>query len=255
MADPDHLAELEKGVKNWNTWRKRKGIVDTDLSEVKFYDRDFRGANFWRTNFIGARLYKTKFQEANLNEAKLHGAYLESAEFPEASLIRAELNGADLREADLRDTRLSNADLSDANIMGVKYDNKMRCRNTNVSSCCGSQRFVRHVKDLDYLEEFKEKYPVKHFAWSYTSDCGRCWELLFVWCVFIIGLFAIFFDWAGTQRPLISSIMAFTSFGFVDASAHSTGEFVLTCVEAMLGFTMFGCLVSLISSMMARRSG
>ncbi|QJB55762.1 pentapeptide repeat-containing protein [Pseudodesulfovibrio sp. zrk46] len=255
MANLEHKMMLEQGVEAWNEWRNDEPDIIPDLSHADLSGRDLRGANLWRTDFRGASLYMTNFQGANLNEAKFCGAYLESSDFSGTKLIRAKFNMANLLEADLRGARLSNADLSDTNVMGVKYDNRMKCRNNIISGSRGSQRFVQHVSDLDYIEETKEKHPVKHFLWSYTSDCGRCWELLLVWCLFIIGIFAVFFDWAGTQRSLVSSVMAFTSFGFVDSSAHSPGEFVLICIEAVLGFIMFGCLVSLISAMMARRSG
>ncbi|SOB60557.1 putative Secreted effector protein PipB [Pseudodesulfovibrio profundus] len=244
---------------------KGANLREAFLQGAILYSADLQGADLKGADLKGADLLAASLEGADLSGAYLKGARLTSANLNMAFLIEAHLEGARLNGAQLKGAilylahlegaNLIQANLDGASVQGVTYDNAMRCRVINVQNCVGSQRFIRHVADLDYIEETREKHPVKHFLWSYTSDCGCCWELLFVWCVFIVGLFAVFFDWAGTPLPLISSIMAFTSFGFIDANAHSTGELILICVEAMLGFVMFGCLVSLISSMMARRSG
>jgi hypothetical protein len=261
MANQDHVNKLKEGVHVWNQWRKDNPNVEPNLKGETIPSlnmsadinhellamglqsgkalKDPQTALDAKNNYIGY-----DFKGADLRLTDFSGSNLQGAEFQEARLQGAKFQGADLTEANFCGAKVS----------GVEFDNKMKCRGIDVTGCTGSQRFVRHVMDLDYIEETKENHPVKYFAWSYTSDCGRCWELLLVWCVFTIGLFAVFFDWLGTQRSLISSVMAFTSFGFVDSSARSTGELVLICVEAMLGFTLFGCLVSLASSMMARRS-
>lgn len=38
MANPEHLALLQKGVKAWNEWREENPDVEVDLSGAMLYD-------------------------------------------------------------------------------------------------------------------------------------------------------------------------------------------------------------------------
>jgi len=46
MADRKHLAEVKKGVGNWNEWRKQNFGNVPDLSRAKLQGVDLRDADF-----------------------------------------------------------------------------------------------------------------------------------------------------------------------------------------------------------------
>ena len=253
------------------------------LNGALFNRSDMRGANFANAKLdgnphdrIGLTILKARMADdgslipiegagANLGAADLRDtdfrfAELRGAIFTQADLRQALLTGADLRKTNLMGAMLHGADIrcadfSKAQVGGIEYDNTMYCRGAIVDSCIGSQRFSRHVKDLDYIQETKTKHPSKYRWWKILSDCGRSWLRLALWCCVILYSFWAIFDILKVEHPLVTSIMAFTSFGFVDSSMHTTAEFVLICTEAVLGYVMFGALVSLIASQMGRRSG
>jgi Pentapeptide repeats (8 copies) len=96
MADKEHLSILERGVEQWNQWRKDHREIKPDLSGARLRDADLRLANL---------------SEANLSEADFRLADLCRADLRWADLSGARLDGAILRWADL-----TGADLSDANL-------------------------------------------------------------------------------------------------------------------------------------------
>lgn len=220
-------------------------FFEADLSRVKACATQFIRTQLQMSNFDHAEAMGADFSWSAIDHANFQSARLCQTVFRRSTLINVNFRGADIAWANLSDTHIS----------GVEFDDEMNCRGTYVYNSLGSQRFVRHVMDMDYIKETSEKYPLKYFIWKYTSDCGRSWELLSVICLFILGLFAVLFDLVGVKSSLLTSIMAFTSFGFVDTAAHPPKELALICIEAILGYIMFGALVSLVASSMARRSG
>jgi Pentapeptide repeats (8 copies) len=91
MANPDHIAQLKKGVKAWNAWRKEHPNTYPDLS----------GANLMRAN-----LSRTNLQRADLRRAILCWAKLLVADLRSANLSGAVLTEADLTDADLRGSHI-----------------------------------------------------------------------------------------------------------------------------------------------------
>ena len=89
MPDPNHIAELMKGVDAWNAWRRENRDVRPDLRDAKL-------------------------READLREADLRGAHLRETDFH-----GADLSGADLRQAILVNTDLTDADLTSCRIYGI----------------------------------------------------------------------------------------------------------------------------------------
>ena len=107
MANPDHLALLKSGVREWLSWRLDNEDVVPDL-----YAADLLGAEL-----SGAYLVRADLGHANLSHANLSRAYL-----GEASLIGADLTGANLTQADLMGTDLSVANLSGADLCDAKLN-------------------------------------------------------------------------------------------------------------------------------------
>jgi uncharacterized protein YjbI with pentapeptide repeats len=84
MADPNHIAELRKGVAAWNAWRAKNPDIWPDLSEA-----DLRNANLSRANLRDADL-STSF----LSRAVLIGAECSSeTNFSGARLVYADFSG------------------------------------------------------------------------------------------------------------------------------------------------------------------
>jgi hypothetical protein len=127
MANPKHLAMLNKGVASWNKWKQKDrnlgwGLKEADLSEANLRKAKLAGANLSRTLFTrtlldgadlrGTDLFSADLREALVTNANLGSAILISADLGEADLAEARLGGADLSGASLRGADLSLADLS-----------------------------------------------------------------------------------------------------------------------------------------------
>ena len=128
MADPVHIAALERGVNHWNSWRKknpgiRPQLFEADLGDVQLpgvdlSGADLRGAFLSNANLHSANLHGTDFYRASLWRANLSGANVAGADLSSANLNGAVLRGADLSQANLRFARLVATDVSEANFSG-----------------------------------------------------------------------------------------------------------------------------------------
>jgi uncharacterized protein YjbI with pentapeptide repeats len=158
MANPDHIAQLKKGVEAWNAWREDNPDIRPDLSQANLGGADLGGANLSKAylagaNLSGVNLSKAYLAGANLNDANLKGANVRGADLVSATLLRANLNTADLGKAYLfhavlYDANLSGADLGEArfaqaDLRGVKLNKanlreadlfKAQLRNADLSS-------------------------------------------------------------------------------------------------------------------------
>ncbi|MBW2428984.1 MAG: pentapeptide repeat-containing protein [Deltaproteobacteria bacterium] len=125
MAQDNHVAILDSGIKAWNKWRDKNpnllpDLRGADISEEDLRGIDFTGANLSRTNMSGADLSEAVLLGAILYKANLSKADLSDATLRWADLSRANLSGADLTDTDLRRTQLARTDLSNANLTGTK---------------------------------------------------------------------------------------------------------------------------------------
>jgi uncharacterized protein YjbI with pentapeptide repeats len=156
MANPEHLAILKQGSKQWNKWRRKHpyvnmfelGIVQwrehpdafPDLAEADlrqaleqgkwtehpYLDIFELGMERWRKwrnehpnalpDLSGADLSGQDLMEANLGDSDIRDAKLNAAFLCRANLIRA-----DLRDTDLGGANLSGATLRNANLSGVRF--------------------------------------------------------------------------------------------------------------------------------------
>lgn len=249
------IGEQFENINFMKTNLRGASLVGINLRGAHLMQADLEGAKLLQTDFRGANLGGVIFNQAYLSEVNFEGARLYSAKFIKTRFITGILKKADCIGANFKGATLWWIDMSGAKLSAVEYDNDMECLGLNVDGCVGSQRFIRHIRDLEYILEFKREHPWIHSLWEITSDCGRSWLRLAGWCCAIIYLFWTLFDILKTSHPLVTSVMAFTSFGFVDASIHTTPELIFISMESFMGYIMFGALVSLIASQMARRSG
>jgi len=132
MANPEHLAILERGVAPWNQWREEHRDVCPDLSDAILQRAKLGGANLSRADLRKvdlreADLCRTKLSAARLQRAILYRADLGGSDLGEASVTQANLIGANLHEAnlsaaDLSGTLLSWAILKGATLHGAHLD-------------------------------------------------------------------------------------------------------------------------------------
>ncbi len=235
--------------------------------------------NFKKAELQLADLTEASFEKANLQDASLQGATLTKANFTGANLKQARF-----QQAKFQGANLSSADFSDANIIGAEYDDKMKCRGINVSGCFGSPRFVRHVIDLDYIEETKDRYPKKYWFWKLTSNCGRSILPWTAWSAALALIFGVIFahypvwlwlpDWLQSAltsmapqmdyndkmipngfTPYYFSIVTFTTLGFGDITPLNLAGQIWLTIEVVLGYIMLGGLITLFATKMVRQSG
>ena len=119
MANPEHVALLERGVTVWNEWwQVHHG---EDMRGAEAYGEAFSGANLRMANLAGAQLsgavfYRASLSFATLTEAQLVGADLRNADLSSANLRGANLRGANLRGARLHGAKLQGASLKEADL-------------------------------------------------------------------------------------------------------------------------------------------
>jgi hypothetical protein len=114
MANPEHLAILDKGVSEWNSWRSQHLDIHPNLQGADLDGADLSGANLIRANLNGADLYRATLTQAVLRSAYLGNATLRWANLDGAVLNMAYLKGANLSNAKLRHAALANANLGEA---------------------------------------------------------------------------------------------------------------------------------------------
>jgi len=131
MANPDHIAQLMKGVAAWNAWRAENpsgaygGWADlgrVDLREAKLMEANLSGANLSEADLRDADLSEADLSKADLSKAKLVGADLRGAKLMEANLIEANFSEAHLFKADLSGANLYKTHLSGANLIEANLD-------------------------------------------------------------------------------------------------------------------------------------
>ncbi|MBN1509171.1 MAG: pentapeptide repeat-containing protein [Sedimentisphaerales bacterium] len=136
MANPEHLAILQKGVQAWNRWRSAHQGISPDLSNADLGGSNLLGAkrsgngtfqrirfvriNLSQANLSGANLRRANLMKAALDRAHLEGANLDGAAINEANLTQANLNRTTLIGADLNRVTLIAADLKGATLSGAK---------------------------------------------------------------------------------------------------------------------------------------
>jgi hypothetical protein len=119
VANPKHVAQLMRGTRVWNAWRKRSPRVVPDLSRALLVDLELRGVNLADANLERAILRGTSLSRANLSRANLRRADLRTASLRRARLDHADLSGAVLRFTSLAETSVQDARLTGCEIYGI----------------------------------------------------------------------------------------------------------------------------------------
>ncbi|MEJ2416329.1 MAG: pentapeptide repeat-containing protein [Exilibacterium sp.] len=206
---------------------------------------------------------------ADLSGANLQGSDLSNADLRRAILVHANLNNTRLSNADVSAANLQSANLSDAKVDGIRYSRRTRFRGVRVSTCYGSSRFRRFAEDQDFIEEFKEAFPLGYYVWLSVTDCGRSLLRVVVWCLILAMLFGVVYYLLGEQTFNVSnretlrwslfttvyySVVTFTTLGFGDITPRTPLAAGIVMLEVIVGYLMLGILISILATKVARRS-
>ncbi|MCC5640117.1 pentapeptide repeat-containing protein [Nostoc sp. CHAB 5844] len=147
MANPEHLAELNKGVNSWNQWRKKNPSVVPDLKKANLSHADLRKADLSladlsfadlrdtklsEAKFSGTRLVAVNLSKADLSSTNLSKTDLRFTNFSSSNLSQANLSKTDLRFANFNSSNLSQSNLNGANL-GEAYLRKAFLNEANLS--------------------------------------------------------------------------------------------------------------------------
>ncbi len=153
--------------------------------------------------------------------------------------------------------------------MDLLLDTTIRCRGVHAGSCYGSRRFVEFLRHQDYLEELlsTRKGSIIVYLWWIFADCGRSLGRWAGWSLTLILLFAFVYTVLGpghfstTNLPfgfpsmLFYSVITFSTLGFGVIGPGTEVSALLTAVEVIVGYLMFGGLISIFSSKITIRGG
>ncbi len=162
VANPEHLAELGKGVESWNQWRASH-IVGPDRLE----------ANLGLAHLVGAHLERADLEGAHLEGAHLEGVNLEGvnlglADLEGANLERAHLGLADLEGANLERANLERAHLGLANLVGAHLERA----NLKWANLVGAHLGLAHLEGA-HLEGVNLRGAYLREANLVGASCGQ----------------------------------------------------------------------------------
>ncbi len=236
---------------------------------------------------------------AKLWQAHLEAAVLADADLEEAVLAWSHLEGADLQGADIRKTNVTAVTYKSASFANFlwrtfarwlkwmhawpnvndedrpqlpvrpRFTRRPQLRGVGVrlEGCYGSQRFVRHLLDQAYIEEFQYEHPKVAWIWWLVSDYGRSMWRWALWSIAIAIGFGLLFwrmgEDAFTVKELVGdelstylyySVVTFTTLGFGDVLPKTSWAAFWVAAEVVLGYVMLGGLISIFANKVARRS-
>jgi hypothetical protein len=217
---------------------------------------DFGGADLRGISFAGKFLEGVEFDGSDLREVDFTRAFCRKALF---------------HNADLRGANLTGADFSEADVQGVVFDKKIKCRGMRITNSYGSPKFKRFAEHQDFIEEFKSKksnLPI-YYLWMALSDCGRSLGRWALWSITFSFLFGVLFWGIGLESfeinkslkcnsndffiMLYYSVVTFTTLGFGDITPITTGAATAVICEVVTGYVMLGGLISIFSNKLVER--
>ena len=280
----ENLVSIIKVDADWHKSEVYKALMDglgpipTDIVVV---EKDMRGAPLSNADLEKATLSEASLWGANLSQASLRGANLSGA-----NLIRANLSGADLWGARYTTDEIFNQLMKwwvprflhhIPFVKGMKILQKWKpvgITNFTVvdtTKVDGSTNPVlkRHIEDYQFILGFKEKswfhrklfYPI----WKVTSDCGRSLSLWLISSMIVLRIFTVIYsfflnDWFNQPLNLFDiiyfNVVTLTTLGFGDITPK-VGKPIAqlpVMIEVVIGYIMFGGLVSILANKLARRA-
>jgi len=139
VAKKEHLVIINRGVKEFNAWRRLYPQIEVDLNEADLSYLDLAGINL-----SGAKMYKAELRGTKLNNATLAKAYLRKANFKDTHANSADFSGAVLDWIYFDCTEME----------GVKMDENTSLLGTNFHGARGLPREIQKR----VLEELKNSW-------------------------------------------------------------------------------------------------
>ena len=160
MANPEHLAKLNQGVKAWNEMQAvlPQGPMVAELQDADLSGKDLSGADLRGAHLQGAKLRGTKFgpgtllwnaniTKADAYQADFSGAWLDNADFTGTDLFEAKFHDANLRGADLSNTDgfLRTEQFAGADLTGAKLPERLKKLYEDLGNVKGISESARKV--------------------------------------------------------------------------------------------------------------
>ncbi len=274
-----------------NTTAVKRDLRGADLSEAHLSKAYLSSANLSGALLTMADLSDAHLMHANLSGAHLGEANLSGAQLGGANLRGAHLGDAILSEAFLQQVLYTTDEvfnrlvvwwgpqilrrtpfvkhLKEWKLLGITYFGGVDTSKMNGAT---NPVLKRHIEDFQFILGFKEKswfhrrvfYPL----WKMTSDCGRSLLLWLMWSIGLVWLFSYFYskhlNWFAQSSSaeldwfnvFYFSIVTFATLGFGDLSPDLTNHAAQACimVQVIIGYIMFGGLISILANKLARRA-
>ncbi|MFA6162908.1 MAG: pentapeptide repeat-containing protein [Methylobacter sp.] len=280
MADDEHIAVLNQGVKFWNQWRKdfpdiRPNLAWADLTQITLTSPilSFNDLNLTRATLTGA---------------KLVGADLTGANLTGADLSYADLTGADLSFVNINSTKFRAANFSNTYVMDIKWNSHTMRGNYHgvrgLDSCYGNGVFKRAALDQVYLDSLESHWAGTWKAYLFRAwgwiDYGRSLSILVFYASLVVVLYGFIYSlcpellhWpepldckqsvkylddhqipASWFTPFYFSIVTYTTLGFGDIHPQNLIGEIIVSSEVIIGYLTLGLLLSVLAEKVARRS-
>jgi hypothetical protein len=122
MANPEHLAILQQGVKAWNEWRDRHSAVIPDVSGADLRHINLSGGDNFYECLIVPMMRREDHARAPAVGADFRGVNCKGSILWNANLAGTVFSGSDLENSDLRKADLTGTTFDHANLKYVSLD-------------------------------------------------------------------------------------------------------------------------------------
>jgi len=113
MANPEHVAKLKEGKKEWNAWRKASA-EKPDLSEEWLSDYSLDHYDMHSADFSNAKLSRVTFRYTLCEDASFEGATVIQAHFERAVLTRGSFKHSRIGLSEFSWSALDESDFTEA---------------------------------------------------------------------------------------------------------------------------------------------
>jgi len=120
MANRQHLDIINRGVSEWNAWRKMFPAERPDLRGAVLGRRDLRGVDFRDSDLYRASLWKSDLSDADLTNADCSSVTLNGAVLRRANLTGTNLRFSRLVAIDVEGATVTGAYLYGASIWNIE---------------------------------------------------------------------------------------------------------------------------------------
>jgi len=275
------------GANLWGADLSKAHLRGANLSKTNLWGCNLSGADLTESNLSEANLCEANLSGADLWKVDLSGALLREANLSGANLWGTNLSGADLGIVLYTTDEVLNRLIKwwgPKILHHIPLVSRMkRLQNwqkvgitdfggIDITKINGSKNPIlkRHIEDYQFIQGFKKKswfhqwifYPL----WKVISDCGRSLLLWVMWSAAIVGFFRVAYscylsDYFGQASPKWLGVWYFSLLKFTTLGLHTmTPEIQNTSVRAwamaemIMGYLMFGSLISILANKFARRA-